>query len=303
MAKLKGEFQADNGDILYPHTSTDVVFTAEGKTVAKEIQDMKTQIAGFPTSLPANGGNADTVDGKHAIDFPLKSQGIGAHAPVWSGSNLNDLPLGSYTTMASGVPEIGYYHIVTCQLNDTGDCGWHFAMCQNPSRNKYFRTKVGNVWSPWERIGGSMGLVPSDNLKHTLISSEVASGVGLMKYVAQWIPPANGVIKVFATAKCSSTGYWGEVSTYMGRSDSPFYTGTKYISPKEWSVPIGGTFDHDATNMINISSGVQSTAYATIYDYLEVTQGVPVRFYIYANNRAAGGFCNSLKICYDEVSL
>ena len=30
-------------------------------------------ITDFPTSLPANGGNADTVDGKHASDFALKT--------------------------------------------------------------------------------------------------------------------------------------------------------------------------------------------------------------------------------------
>lgn len=29
----------------------------------------KSEITDFPTSLPANGGNADTVDGKHASDF------------------------------------------------------------------------------------------------------------------------------------------------------------------------------------------------------------------------------------------
>ena len=69
MARLKGELQADNGDILYPHTSIDVVFTVDGKTAAKELQDIKAQISNFPTSLPANGGNADTVDGKHASDF------------------------------------------------------------------------------------------------------------------------------------------------------------------------------------------------------------------------------------------
>lgn len=34
----------------------------------------KAQITDFPTSLPANGGNADTIDGKHATDFvPLGS--------------------------------------------------------------------------------------------------------------------------------------------------------------------------------------------------------------------------------------
>ena len=32
----------------------------------------KSDITDFPASLPANGGNADTVDGLHAGDFPLK---------------------------------------------------------------------------------------------------------------------------------------------------------------------------------------------------------------------------------------
>lgn len=35
----------------------------------------KAQITDFPTSLPANGGNADTVDGKHASDF-LPKKGL-----------------------------------------------------------------------------------------------------------------------------------------------------------------------------------------------------------------------------------
>ncbi|MEW9096404.1 MAG: hypothetical protein AB2417_15105 [Clostridiaceae bacterium] len=33
----------------------------------------KSQIIDFPTTLPANGGNADTVDGKHAVDFQYKN--------------------------------------------------------------------------------------------------------------------------------------------------------------------------------------------------------------------------------------
>lgn len=31
------------------------------------------ELTDFPTSLPANGGNADTLDGKHASDFALAS--------------------------------------------------------------------------------------------------------------------------------------------------------------------------------------------------------------------------------------
>lgn len=34
----------------------------------------KDQLIGLPTTLPANGGNADTVDGKHAADFALAAE-------------------------------------------------------------------------------------------------------------------------------------------------------------------------------------------------------------------------------------
>lgn len=44
------------------------------------------QITGLPTSLPANGGNADTVDGKHAADFALASH-THSYLPL-SGGNL-----------------------------------------------------------------------------------------------------------------------------------------------------------------------------------------------------------------------
>ena len=45
----------------------DSVYSAIGHT------HTTSQIMGFPTSLPANGGNADTVDGYHAADFVLKT--------------------------------------------------------------------------------------------------------------------------------------------------------------------------------------------------------------------------------------
>lgn len=98
MSILKGELQTDNEDILYPHTSADVVFMEDGKSVDKQIKILeeqlgnmdtswdsvtgkpptfppsthkhtKAEITDFPASLPANGGNADTVDDKHASDF------------------------------------------------------------------------------------------------------------------------------------------------------------------------------------------------------------------------------------------
>lgn len=46
----------------------DLVFTDINKANSSHTHT-KSQITDFPTSLPANGGNADTVDGKHASDF------------------------------------------------------------------------------------------------------------------------------------------------------------------------------------------------------------------------------------------
>ena len=49
---------------------TKPTYTAsEVGAAAKSHTHTKSQITDFPASLPANGGNADTVDGKHASDF------------------------------------------------------------------------------------------------------------------------------------------------------------------------------------------------------------------------------------------
>ena len=59
-------------DILYPKTSIDMVDNLQIELNNRALSNhthTKLQITDFPTSLPANGGNADTVDGKHASDF------------------------------------------------------------------------------------------------------------------------------------------------------------------------------------------------------------------------------------------
>ena len=49
-------------------------------------------ITDFPTSLPANGGNADTVDGKHASDFASAAEMTTVQ------NNINDI-----NTMLDGI--------------------------------------------------------------------------------------------------------------------------------------------------------------------------------------------------------
>ena len=164
----------------------------------------KSQITDFPTSLPANGGNADTVDGKHAIDFPLKSQGIGANAPLWSVSNLDSLPVGTYTTVASGVPEAGIYHIVTCQLNNIGDCGWQMAVSQNTTSKKvYMRIKAGNVWSDWKSLGEGGGDVAGKTYVKATKTIENTGNPNSNLEVINYSNSKGGVCKIaqFGSAK------------------------------------------------------------------------------------------------------
>ena len=158
---IKGRALTTSNKQLINHTS-DAVYVGN-PTVALSLEskdEIRANIGGKVKTLLHSESviNADTVDGKHARDFPLKSQGIGGNAPVWSGSNLDSLPIGTYTTVASGVPEAGIYHIVTCQLNNIGDCGWQIAVSQNPTSKKvYMRVKAGGVWSNWKSLGEGGG--------------------------------------------------------------------------------------------------------------------------------------------------
>ena len=46
-------------------------------TALTDLDRRKIEASDIPTSLPASGGNADTLDGKHASDFILKSEHAG----------------------------------------------------------------------------------------------------------------------------------------------------------------------------------------------------------------------------------
>lgn len=58
----------------------------------------KDNIEDFPTSMPANGGNADTVDGKHASDFAAADH---THAAGDIGA-ITNIKIGTVTTGAAG---------------------------------------------------------------------------------------------------------------------------------------------------------------------------------------------------------
>lgn len=63
----KGTKQIDYKYLANKPTASDI------GAAPSEHRHTKSDISDFPTSLPANGGNADTLDNKHASDFALAS--------------------------------------------------------------------------------------------------------------------------------------------------------------------------------------------------------------------------------------
>jgi hypothetical protein len=74
MAQYITKIRTEDGDKQIDYNALANKPTAESMGAALENHKHKVnEITDFPTSLPANGGNADTVDGKHASDFALVS--------------------------------------------------------------------------------------------------------------------------------------------------------------------------------------------------------------------------------------
>lgn len=81
----------------------------------------KADLSDIPTTLPADGGNADTLDGKHASDFePYQS-----YAPIFTGNILDITEMGTYSCSVSDCtnlpPEItSWCYITMYQFRDAG---------------------------------------------------------------------------------------------------------------------------------------------------------------------------------------
>lgn len=104
-------YRGDRGKIAYDHSQNGAVHvTAAQKTAwdskaAGDHTHAYSEITGLPTiptALPANGGNADTVDGKHAADFALANH-IHHVTPVTvANANLDDYRTAGIYSFAAG---------------------------------------------------------------------------------------------------------------------------------------------------------------------------------------------------------
>lgn len=78
------------------------VYDTDGDGVVDKAESVPwAGVTGKPASLPANGGNADTVDGKHASEFATAAQGAKADAAVPSTRKINGKALSSDISLSA----------------------------------------------------------------------------------------------------------------------------------------------------------------------------------------------------------
>lgn len=110
----------------------------------------------IPTSLPANGGNADTVDGEHANNF--------VRAGAYDSANLNSLDTYSFiksvnSTVASASPNgnTGWYNVIQAVHRNGAVDGPNFigqialGMTTNLSA-MFYRVKCNGPWQAWNEV-------------------------------------------------------------------------------------------------------------------------------------------------------
>lgn len=153
----------------YTHPAThpaSMITGLSGVATSGKYSDLtgKPTIPTIPASLPANGGNADTVDNKHASDFAAADH-IHGTTNVGTVTDLNDYTVaGAYSFAVSVAPtnrpegtSNGWLVVIPWTTNpETGTVKqiWlrHGSIGTN-DHEMYVRTKIGDYgWSDWAQV-------------------------------------------------------------------------------------------------------------------------------------------------------
>lgn len=153
-----------------------------------------------PTTMPADGGNADTVDNKHAADFA-------AYSVISSGDFNNITTPGIYTMRScSNAPtaRINYYGLIVLR-SDTGSDFEQMAFMEGTTK-LFVRYFYGGNWSQWEEIGYK----DATNIPTSAVNA--ASGNYTLNINASNV---QNVIQLLAEHICSSKSSSGTLSSNL----------------------------------------------------------------------------------------
>lgn len=185
----------------------------------------KAQIADFPSSLPANGGNADTVGNIAAQNISVYI-GSNPNASIINNpahtQNYDCWVHGSQAT-SIGLPDGGNWHLNYKKHNNTDGYGTQIAMPY--SKNEvYMRSSAGNSWTGWERVGGSALSKFPNTLRKTVTYNKTWSEAGssngsVSSYTLGVISNeevCGKLVKMRATFLLKGQAYENTSSSYQG---------------------------------------------------------------------------------------
>lgn len=146
--------------------NAEIHVTAEEKAA----WNSKAELTDIPDKLPADGGNADTVDGKHASDFPRMMGDIADCNSAMEYGTYNILP------ETKNAPTANYYHLV---VEPAANGTWikQTAVLSDataPLINSFTRININGEWSEW-----TSSCVNADTLDG-LHANEIASNPNLL---------------------------------------------------------------------------------------------------------------------------
>lgn len=135
----------DTSYVLLGSLSSSLVFTRSIKVI-----NVTNIFESIPTSLPANGGNADTLDGLHSSSF-LKDLGLIKND---SGINIDIFNDYSYVGYLNGytLSSVPNTNGVIRHYKTDGEPYVYQTFTKLIDKTTYERTKYNNVWSEWVNV-------------------------------------------------------------------------------------------------------------------------------------------------------
>ena len=219
-------------------------------TVEKTSWNGKAELTDIPTTLPANGGNADTLDGKHTSDFYRLANGLrksithDAAIDIFSNITPNHIAWNSFTDVETNASQAvlenapeptspSRYHVWT--YGESVKRGHQIAVSLFSSK-VYIRYLKDGTWSDWKNIadGGNADTVDGLHSSSFFINNKpyVTSVTSTESSIhLKWLP-VDGATKYAVSKYNADTGYY----TYSSDITDTEYTITGLAAGTEYSI-------------------------------------------------------------------
>lgn len=252
-----------------------------------------------PTSLPASGGNADTVDSKHASAF--LGNGTGYVCPSVNGGNANDYKneFHGFVFNMSNVPdqgstngEYGYGFLDVSKFDGTGFQPATSGVIRQrfttwKTAKEYVRTYQNGTWSSWRFVadnGGADSVFDySDRrlIRMNYSATEIKAGEsGWNKWFAAWVSTESktelraihpDLVASEINALQKSGGKMTGTLTAMSGKNSDSYSNSALDMSNSNITNVNGIYTAD--NAENGSEGINFYRSATTVDSVHASGG------------------------------